>query len=149
MPSRRLAFLGGVVCGAAAADAPLDPGAVRQALATVALGAFVLGACCACACAAACWCASIAYDADGGGGGPFSARRVLAALGAKEPPRRYARVRLNDVRCPTTPSRPRAGGTRRSGDASHRSASVRRRSASGSALRTMQTTPRSSRATAS
>ena len=49
MPSWRLAFLGGVVCGAAAADAPLDPGAVRQALATVALGAFVLGACCACA----------------------------------------------------------------------------------------------------
>jgi len=97
MPSRRLAFLGGVVCGAAAADAPLDPGAVRQALATVALGAFVLGACCACACAAACWCASsIAYDADGGGGGPFSARRVLSAFGAKEPPRRYARVRLND-----------------------------------------------------
>ena len=93
---RRLAFLGGVVCRAAAADAPLDPGAVRQALATVALGAFVLGACCACACAAACWCASIAYDADGGGGGPFSARRVLAALGAKEPPRRYARVRLNE-----------------------------------------------------
>ena len=78
MPSRRLAFLGGVVCGAAAADAPLDPCAVRQALATVALGAFVLGACCACACAAACWCASIAYDADGGGGGPFSARRVLS-----------------------------------------------------------------------
>ena len=76
---RRHAFLGGVVCRAAAADAPLDPGAVRQALATVALGAFVLGACCACACAAACWCASIAYDADGGGGGPFSARRVLAA----------------------------------------------------------------------
>ena len=98
MPPRRLAFLGGVVCRAAAADAPLDPGAVRQALATVALGAFVLGACCACACAAACWCASIAYDADGGGGGggPFSARRVLTALGAKEPPRRYARVRLND-----------------------------------------------------
>ena len=97
MPSRRLAFLGGVVCGAAAADAPLDPGAVRQALATVALGAFVLGACCACACAAACWCASsIAYDADGGGGGPFSARRVLSAFGPKEPPRRYARVRLND-----------------------------------------------------
>ena len=134
MPSRRLAFLGGVVCGAAAADAPLDPGAVRQALATVALGAFVLGACCACACAAACWCASsIAYDADGGGGGPFSARRVLSALGPKEPPRRYARVRLNDDRCPTTLSRPRAGGTRLSGDASHRSASVRRRSASGSA----------------
>jgi len=97
MPSRRLAYLGGVVCGAAAADAPLDPGAVRQALATVALGAFVLGACCACACAAACWCASsIAHDADGGGGGPFSARRVLSALGPKEPPRRYARVRLND-----------------------------------------------------
>ena len=97
MPApRRLAFLGGAVCRAAAADAPLDPGAVRQALATVALGAFVLGACCACACAAACWCASIAYDADGGGGGPFSARRVLAALGAKEPPRRYARVRLNE-----------------------------------------------------
>ena len=95
-PPRWLAYLGGVVCRAAAADAPLDPGAVRQALATVALGAFVLGACCACACAAACWCASIAYDADGGGGGPFSARRVLAALGAKEPPRRYARVRLND-----------------------------------------------------
>ena len=68
----------------------------RRALATVALGAFVLGACCACACAAACWCAAIAYDADGGGGGPFSARRVLAALGAKEPPRRYARVRLNE-----------------------------------------------------
>ena len=95
-PRRWLAYLGGVVCRAAAADAPLDPGAVRQALATVALGAFVLGACCACACAAACWCASIAYDADGGGGGPFSARRVLAALGAKEPPRRYARVRLNE-----------------------------------------------------
>ena len=44
MPApRRLAFLGGAVCRAAAADAPLDPGAVRQALATVALGAFVLG----------------------------------------------------------------------------------------------------------
>ena len=61
-----------------------------------AVGARTRGGAAAAYVAAACWCASIAYDADGGGGGPFSARRVLAALGAKEPRRRYARVRLNE-----------------------------------------------------
>ena len=70
---------------------------------TVALGAFALGVCFTCVCGAACWCASatISYDHDRGltqdvGGGPFSARRLLSALGAKRAPRRYARVRLND-----------------------------------------------------
>ena len=117
---RQLAWagVGLLVVRAAAAAAPppdgldpgneppgrLDPGNVRQALVTVALGAFALGVCFTCVCGAACWCASatISYDHDRGlnqevdvGGGPFSARRLMSAFGAKKE-RSYARVRLND-----------------------------------------------------
>ena len=81
------------------ADAPLDPGAVRQALATVALGAFVLGACCACACAAAC-------SATRPIGRRRRRRRRVIVVGASS--RRStasgalagaAAARLSDVRC--------------------------------------------------